>query len=1511
MKAGFFLPKNLVRRPFAGLALAALAFWGSAGWAADGRVADTSSAAAVWADMQESSLTREEIPLIVKGTSGRVTFGAEKEGSSYLITRVMGPNAGLFKSFVSGLAAEKQRDFLRNFFNQWVAGGIRELPRDREGNLIKFPMREFENVDWQRMQLPELTKKLDSWLEKTGNSPFSFLTRSARRDLFKGSLAGLGGTGIGADRKYSEWVPLRGQAEKFIENAHNTGKGWEINFKPQATYAEDETMIDWFRASLKNAGELFDAPGHQRIVFPKRLGGEATDPGKMAEVYRNLQAYILLRSQEGKSGVEAADYKGMSPEETLERSHNTSRDILRLEENRFGQDTFAVEIRAGTKSAETRRFAKQAILSRYVSNDYSGLASISDYQLIPTESPEAEKIAVRYGITQKSAESFLEKINSAKNYKGNAMNLEQVPALWSWENVPYLSPAKRAQLRELTRIFITSIADWKAPTYQDMQSALASWAKSANLSNDIANYLRPKPAASSQELGKLLEFRPARAGPVDVNKIDLGLEYTARYPIRSRSVLTDEVLPDGRRGWLEVQYDLSPEERKKTLSDIAIKIGKNLDPGSNPVPELQGLGNHGHSLETAYEFQDKKQRKWRVEWDGIGRDYSPNGTIIPESQRGGHVEVVSPKFVPEANDLLALQKAFADSSAIPSVAMGGGHINVDLAPFEGKPKQLARFLSLVNENRGIISMLFQDPRRLRSAEPIEISDKLAKALAGFDGTEKELKQLLYNERYFNSRVGRKSRYIQLDLSAYFQDVIPEEFIHQDFDIKNDLWHRNFDVDPKIRKAEFRLFNAPRTAEEGALQIKFVRALLNEALNGSGPVSGKVADVNYNKYLEDPKMALQELRDLCDRLGLKFEEYRPLFVDSMSTARAVLQSNIYKSFEQQMERTPRVEGWKQAVEPRSASAGIDSEGRIWKGADSVPEAREIVAANQESRVVAERLREGLDAENPRPGVLRRGPAEKNWIETKGMQDLAELHPVDQLRVIFANSKNGRVGSEGTNAIAALREASSIEDAIANLLLSPDEKLQDWAAKLIKKEEPVAIAAALRSRNPKVRAVAYDLIEGKTTAEYLSFLNSELTGSRFPEVTRDYFEHVVRRLPKRIPEALKAETGSFILNILNSRQPGPDQLSAVVGLVKKGMITTQDLIEVVDNGSPESKVFALKLAARQNDGPLMGAVSHLTSPNPELRKTAQEIFAKWIKALQSPNAETRNAVYAKMKDFLKYDVAAFARLVLEGKILESTSAEAKLKAVEVLGKHPIYDEELGKRLFQSITNHVDLDKPELARAVAALVKINGPYIWGEKSEGLFANKNYVVRAALFNEFYSPVQDTLVFRGLEDQDARVRRAAEAYMRRWSNSLAFDGDYMAEIGLNRMAKLPVAQQLRVFNDQNLFTKKSTGLSPIVKKATSLLSNPEVTPQMQRKWARDLASLIAKGGEPALSESARAEVIKQSELFFESLTDPRARAALKALAPLRKDDLRELKAIAKKAAADPACAAFFARISH
>ncbi len=976
----------------------------------------TPSAYDLWIQTLESSLTGAERELTLLGTDRKITYGAEKEGSSALITRVMGPGPEALKNWLNLMSEDDRTEVLRKFFTAWKSGASRKRDVvDAQGQRKQIDLSRWASLNPSTATLPVLTEAFEAWLGATEGRPFSFLTEKTRMELVKGYLPGktlprLDGSRLrtlpNGDRiysgvSYSAWVSNFGEPEKYVQAAHDTGVGWEINFHPQPTFAAFEKMIAWFQLALKNAGVPFEAPGHQRLVLPRSTEGSpvaALTEARMAEMYRHVQAYILLRSLAGKAGAEIGNFKSVLSDDSIARLQ-TSRGLIRLEKDRFAGPSYSIELRAGTKTDLTRRFSELLIASRYASGDFEGVHAIQDWTLIPNDprvgvphfegSANARAIAARFDLPVEIVQQAIKNITTPKTeLRGIPRKIQSayLAPLWSWENAPYLSQAKKAHLKELTRTFLRSLSAWDGATIPQVQEALAVWTKASGLILDIETYLRPRaPPARGGALAKLFEYRPVRAKPtdVDVNRIDLGIEYSARFPVKLQSEKSDFRLQDGKFAWLGTLYDLTLAERVQVLENFSKTLGQYLNQGRFTRVVREATGGHGHEFVIAFELKDRQGRTWRVEWDGVGRSYDPEGNVIEGSARGGHVEVVTPKFVPAPEEVAAVFRAF-EKHGLHSVHMGGGgHINIDLAPFEGKPRELARFLALFHQHRGIIAALFQHPGRLRSAEPVELSPILAQRLADFRGSEAELKRLLYDGRYFNPRLGRKSRYLQLDVSAYFQDVVPEMLITQDYDLMNDPWRPAFNVDPRIRKMEFRLFDAPRNEVEAALQVKLVRALLHQALNSESRVTAQVQTVDHGAYVKKPAQAWRDLEALCRALDIPAEEYRPILVESLAQARDVISLPHFLPFDQVMEPHPRVtEGWGRSVEPRPAIQALASEGRPFTG-EVLPQARQALATRRQAaqQAQAERTRiEAARAAGRIPSVLSRQDCVDRQIES---------------------------------------------------------------------------------------------------------------------------------------------------------------------------------------------------------------------------------------------------------------------------------------------------------------------------------------------------------------------------------------------------------------------------------------------------------------------------------------------------------------------------------------------------
>ncbi len=946
----------------------------------------------------------------VPGTSSGITYGAEKEASSSLLTRIMGPPSSTFKAQVNALDESKRKEFLKDFLSGYVknANGYRTYVDDNgvkvdlasdvvspDGTTRVIDLTEIKAINFETANLDELTAGFDKFLSQTGDKPMTFIKPSIRMKMFNGRLPGLSGNLFAAEtgwrgRKspdYTTWTPNYGASEKYIVSAHahhgGQGGGWEINFKPLDTYGEFEEMVSWFRTELKQVVKdpatlekkvkLFQAPGHQRMVFNRHPN---LPEAKLAEMYRMIQTYIVVKGLQGKTGIEFANYKKIQDDAaiaTLDKRYD--RGVIRVEGDRWGSGTLGVEFRAGTKDLNTARFYQTALAARVASNDFSGMANIGDYNLSDPSKLTAQKISERFGVPLETAVSA-KKVLADVGIK----DLYQIQ-LWDWsgKKVPFVKSSKRKLLRSLTKDYIIQVASLSesAAHPSEVKSQVRNlgkeWAIATRIAQDLEHYMRPKRNFAYND--DVLKYKPVPGrnyvtNAVDVNKIDLGIEYSGKFPVAVRGDFSKDRLGDGKKAWIQTKVDLTTDEREAIIKSVANDLKSELNGVEGPTK--MDTDGHGHGLDVSYTIRDSKNRKWIVEWDGIGRSYTPEGEIIADSPRGGSIELVTPKFTPELNEMNAVYRAFEKNNVLPQLLSGGGHVNIDLAAFEGKPKQLARFLTIFHEHRGVTSLMFQHVKRTHTSEPLDLSENLVKQLKNFNGTETELKTLLYNERYFNTKFGRKTRYVQLDVSAYYQDVIPENFVTDDFDISNPTtdWRRTFRVDPKIRKAEFRMFNAPRDAMESALQVKLVRAMLNKALNEEGTLSGKVSENGHLDYVAEPKKAASDLASMCKDLGLDINEYRPAVYEGLAESEKASRSKFFMPIEERLANNPPQRGWGKAVEARNAENALNSEGREWvKGPvdelNTMTNAHRVQAARE-----AQQMRQNIVPARELPGEFVR-------------------------------------------------------------------------------------------------------------------------------------------------------------------------------------------------------------------------------------------------------------------------------------------------------------------------------------------------------------------------------------------------------------------------------------------------------------------------------------------------------------------------------------------------------------
>ena len=142
-------------------------------------------------------------------------------------------------------------------------------------------------------------------------------------------------------------------------------------------------------------------------------------------------------------------------------------------------------------------------------------------------------------------------------------------------------------------------------------------------------------------------------------------------------------------------------------------------------------------------------------------------------------------------------------------------------------------------------------------------------------------KVLYEEKYFNSFETRKPSYAQLNATALMADVIPTEY-ETTIDIKNPKvpWAPAFGGKGKDR-IEFRLFDAPTDEFLAALQIKYVRALLNSSLNQPNKISNEpiYQPSDFEMWKKEPAKFLEAAKSHLKEMGLNPEEFQALFASS--------------------------------------------------------------------------------------------------------------------------------------------------------------------------------------------------------------------------------------------------------------------------------------------------------------------------------------------------------------------------------------------------------------------------------------------------------------------------------------------------------------------------------------------------------------------------------------------------------------------------------------------------------
>ena len=830
----------------------------------------------MWMRLREQKLKEEPLSLRAKNTETEMAFAFEKEGSWYpeLPKDWFRINNDYTKrALLARLRAEetgKKEKVLTKFLRHYLDSD--------DKTWIMAPAnvrRSISKAAWSRMSPKEQINFLFSSGDVTKK-----LTQTALGHLFYEEVLDFGRLDPGPKKP------------EGIRITNDLGS-YEL-------VSRGETDRRAFQEMRREIEEGLGGPiGHQHIIhaWPTTKEERAAIAPQYFELLDAGTWFLFWRQMERNpeevESILGHEFLGIYPRRSLERLHERmiegdsehAKDKYRMigfrsmrgRQEMPGQDPEKFypdfELRSGNKGVK-RDFMEDMLQARLASGDYSGLRAFNESHFDPAA--PLEKMAPFLKPSQLRAlqdfESEIPKIRSDNRYYRADLRNKIFSPLLPWEDRlpfdyggPQFARAREKyaeQLAEIGKDYVQRKVRTRKPesleslweeTQGKIERAIYDFAKATQLSKAFENYLIPRAE-------KLPSILVENSGPIDVNGIHLGVESSFRFPIR----------PKNKR------------EASERISQTAQNVGEAL--GAISLRGAEDPKGHGHGLGFKFLVKDENGENWRVEWDGIQRSYRAG---VPFGPRGGHIEIPSPKGAPQDMDQLrALYEANRALGQFPSRVAGGAHVNIDLQPFFALPDQqgarkFVDFLSTFENNREMIQFLWQHPYRTAAAFPLAMTPALQQKLNQFSGTWDELSRLLYEEKYFNPYIGRKPGYTQFNLTALMSGLVPETY-QQTIDIKNPAteWFPAFGGKGGDR-VELRLFDAPADEYMAALQLKYVRALLNKGLNQSGAITilKKYFPEDFQRWKENPTAFIAAANAHLLDLGLDPREFLPLIVDA--------------------------------------------------------------------------------------------------------------------------------------------------------------------------------------------------------------------------------------------------------------------------------------------------------------------------------------------------------------------------------------------------------------------------------------------------------------------------------------------------------------------------------------------------------------------------------------------------------------------------------------------------------
>lgn len=742
-----------------------------------------------------------------------------------------------------------------------------------------------------------------SWLRHLTDKARTKLVRSVRDELFGG--------------RHTLLLALPNSARPLSQEAHDLFTGlsseslhrkWELNFAPAWSLQDFEERITRVNQLITGDPETESSEYNPAHIWVSYDPGSVSQ-GDVGNFLWGLRFFLFFEALRLDTGILNSPHNALlyMPQSKTERSSYydfelrrlNSRGVTRLQAGRFqasGDDGVEVqldglELRTGVRSRAKRHMVLSSVLARLATNDWTSQVSAAPIHFFPTSASTAGLMAPDWTVDLEDVQRCLGAFagSTEDSISGPVSLPELTPAgkpldrslvqglvpFFDWSRFRVIHPELREVLFASQRQFMGRCA--QVSGRRDVEILMSSWLKASRMPQKFWDYLSPAPPDLRSDHELRSQWASSETN-FDPEQVDLGFAVRADFPVGPlKSAGAEAPLAQGQTSDFEPGASARLAQLKTIAASVQLALagaGAEMKGGMLTQPEWN---EQGEMVLARHSFLDQNRRNLSVEWVGMP-PFAPNGTehvgLSPEWS-GGHISVTAQHHNMRAHELRSLFRALEDAGALPEPEVGSVGFSILPGVFDAQPSALARLVQFFETHRGVFEILFQSQRTASSSRAVA-KDGLLPALQTFlkrEGNRSGLEALLYKKRYYNRSEKRWAHESQIDLTRWFSAEVPADrkaALVNGMPVQKSS--ARFLPLQGNRRVRLRFFDAPRSAHEAALQIRFVRSLLALSLARDGQLPLKAGLDDADALAREPATLLGEWRDIAAALRLDPKPY---------------------------------------------------------------------------------------------------------------------------------------------------------------------------------------------------------------------------------------------------------------------------------------------------------------------------------------------------------------------------------------------------------------------------------------------------------------------------------------------------------------------------------------------------------------------------------------------------------------------------------------------------------------